>query len=82
MAENWLHTINIEKLLKHYRRYRIARLLLLNPVSRILALVTAGLLLIVIWPFALIYLAYRTIRFSNKLRRQQRFTKNRDIIDI
>lgn len=78
-----LSDINTQKILKYYRRYRIVRWLLLNPIFRALAFVVGGFVLIVIWPFALMYMVYRTIRFSRQIRnRQQRSTKHRDIIDL
>jgi hypothetical protein len=83
-SEYRFNNINVEKLLKNYRRYRVARYLLMHPVFRLIALVLGGLLLIIVWPFALMYMAYRTIRFTRKVQKQgsQRFTKNKDIIDL
>ena len=59
---------NVKKLLKLYSRYKFVRLLLLNPVLRVIAIPIAAVILVLTWPFILGYIAFRVVRFRRRYR--------------
>jgi Flp pilus assembly protein TadB len=75
-----LHEIRLEHLFAGRRHHPLAKLLIFNPVARLIIVILGLLLMVIIWPLAILYTLAKLVLAYWRNRRQN--AKRSKIIDL